>query len=120
MKAQGAKSDDSCEDGGIEAPKKTTVTRMAIPRCPSPVTVGTFEACHWVGGGGGMPLGGEGLGMPIAEPYKPYMPCNRPRILVMGKCTLKTQYKYEGMSLATFSNPRPDRLAFGKGGCGRT
>ena len=41
-----------------------TVTRMATPRGPIPVTVDTFEASgHW-GGGGGIPLGGGGGGNP--------------------------------------------------------
>ena len=38
------KSDDSYQDGGFEASKTTTVTRMATPRGSIPVTVGTFEA----------------------------------------------------------------------------
>ena len=44
---------------GSRRQKTTTVTRMATPRGPSPVTVGTVEACHWgveentIGGGGG-------------------------------------------------------------------
>ena len=41
----------------LRCQKTTTVTRMATPRGPIPVTVGTFEACHW---GWGDTLGGEG------------------------------------------------------------
>ena len=49
----------------LEGSKMTTITRMATPRGPIPVTAGTFEAYHWggVGGwGGGIPLrmGGGG------------------------------------------------------------
>ena len=44
---------------GSRRQKTTTVTRMATPRAPIPVTVGTFEACHW-GGGGEYHWGGAG------------------------------------------------------------
>ena len=53
---QGVKTGDSCEDGGFEASKTTTATRMATPRGSIPVTVGTVEA--WGVGVGGIPLGG--------------------------------------------------------------
>ena len=53
-----ANADDSYEDGGFEASKTTTGTRMATPRGSIPVTVGTFEA---VGvRGGGIALGAAG------------------------------------------------------------
>ena len=45
---RGIKTYDSYEDGGLEASKTTTVTRMATPRGSIPVTVGAFEA---LGGG---------------------------------------------------------------------
>ena len=54
-----SKVDDSYEDGGFEASKTTTITRMATPRDSIPVTVGTvgtFEA--WGVGVGGIPFGG--------------------------------------------------------------
>ena len=41
---RGVTTDDCYQDGGFEALKKTTVTRMATPRGSIPVTVGTFEA----------------------------------------------------------------------------
>ena len=62
-----AKSDDSYEDGGFEAPKTTTVTRMVTPRGPILVNASTFEA-HLGGGLGGIPLG-WGLGTQSAGPY---------------------------------------------------
>ena len=36
--AGGAKGDDSYEDGGFQASKTRTATRMATPRGPIPVT----------------------------------------------------------------------------------
>ena len=57
-KACGAKSDDNYEDGGFEAPKATTVTRMATLRGLIPVTVGTVEAYH--GGVGADTIRGGG------------------------------------------------------------
>ena len=51
--------DDSYQDGGFEAPKTTTVTRMATPKGLIPVTPGTFEAFDGGGGSGGVPLGGS-------------------------------------------------------------
>ena len=56
---RGGKTDDSYEDGGFEASKTTTVTRIATRRGFIPVTVGTFEA--WRVGGGG--LGGYHWGV---------------------------------------------------------
>ena len=55
---RGAKTDDSCEDGGFEASKTTTVARMATPRGSIPVTVGTFGALGR--GVGGYRRGGAG------------------------------------------------------------
>ena len=58
---EGRKSDDCHKDGGFEAlrrQKTTTVTRTATSRGPIPVTVSTFEA--YLGGAGGIPLGGGG------------------------------------------------------------
>ena len=40
----GSKSDDSYEEGSFQESKTMTVTRMATPRGPIPVTVDTFEA----------------------------------------------------------------------------
>ena len=48
---RGRNRDDSYSDGGFEAPKTTTVTRMATTRGPIPVTVSTLEA--YLGGSGG-------------------------------------------------------------------
>ena len=45
---QGAKSGDSCEDGGFQPSKTTTVTRMPTSKGSIPVTVGTSEAL-WQG-----------------------------------------------------------------------
>ena len=61
---RGVKIDDSYEDGGFQASKTATVTRMATPRGSIPVTVGTFEACGVGGGMGGIPLGGIPFGGP--------------------------------------------------------
>ena len=48
-----------------------TVTRMATPRGPIPVTVDTFEALKHQGGGvGGWIAGGGGLGTRSADAYK--------------------------------------------------
>ena len=47
---RGVKTDDSYKDGGFEASKTATVTRMATPRGSIPVTVGTVEAWWGVGG----------------------------------------------------------------------
>ena len=48
-----------------------TVTRMATPRGPIPVTVGTFEASGGRGGGV-IPLGGGGgVGTRSADAYNP-------------------------------------------------
>ena len=58
------KIDDSYQDGGSEGSKTMTVTRMATPRGPIPVIVGTFEAYH-----GG--VGGEGAG----NAQRPYTIC---------------------------------------------
>ena len=41
---RGVKTGDSYEDGGFQASKTTTLTRMATSRSSIPVTVGTFEA----------------------------------------------------------------------------
>ena len=53
-----SKSDDSYEEGSFQASKTTAVTRMATPRGPIPVIVGTFEASG--GRGGGDTIGGGG------------------------------------------------------------
>ena len=57
-------TDDSYQERGSETPQTTTVTRMASPRGPISVTVGTVEAylgglkgVDIIGGGGG---GGAG------------------------------------------------------------
>ena len=53
---RGVKTDDNYEDGGFEASKTTTVTRMATARGSIPMAVGTFEA--WGVGVGGYHCGG--------------------------------------------------------------
>ena len=50
---------NSYEEGSFQASKTMTVTRMATPRGPIPVTVDTFEASGGPGGGG-IPRGGVG------------------------------------------------------------
>ena len=62
---RGLKPDDSYEDGGFEASKTTTVTRMAISRGSISVTVGSFEA--WGVGGGGYC---RGTGLANREPRR--------------------------------------------------
>ena len=49
---RGIRTDDSYEDGGFEASKTMTVTRMATPKGSIAVTVGIFEAGGGRGGGG--------------------------------------------------------------------
>ena len=44
---RGVKTDESYEDGGFEASKTTTVTRIATPKGSIPVTVSTVEAWGW-------------------------------------------------------------------------
>ena len=57
-KVRGVKIDESCEDGGLEASKTTTVTRMVTIRGSIPATVATFEA--WGVGASGDTIGGGG------------------------------------------------------------
>ena len=47
-----SKSGDSYEEGSFQASKTMTVTRMATPRGPIPVTVDTVEASGGGVGGG--------------------------------------------------------------------
>ena len=71
-----SKSDDSYEEGSFRASKTMTVTRMATPRGPITVTVGTFEALGrgWgVGGYHGAAGGGGG--------ERVHIPHNIPRLL---------------------------------------
>ena len=56
--AHGSKSDDSYEEGSFQAAKTVTVTRMATPRGPIPVTVDTFEALGGTGAIHGGQVGG--------------------------------------------------------------
>ena len=63
-----SKSDDSYEEGSFQASKTMTVTRMATPRGPIPVTANTFEASGVRGGGG---YHGGGLGTRSAGAYSP-------------------------------------------------
>ena len=65
MNVRGTNICDSYEDGGFEASKTTTVTKMATLRGSIPMTVGTFEA--WGGGGWGDTMAGEG-GLANREP----------------------------------------------------
>ena len=64
MTTHRSKSDDSYEEGSFQASKTMTVTRMATPRGPIPVTVDTLEAS------GGDTLG-AGVGTRSADAYKP-------------------------------------------------
>ena len=57
-----SKIDDSYEEGSFQASKTMTVTRMATPRGPIPVTVDTFEASGGRGGGGEDTMGYHGGG----------------------------------------------------------
>ena len=59
MTTHRSKSDDSYEESSFQASKTMTVTRMATPRGPIPVSVGTFEALRGRGGGW-IPWGGGG------------------------------------------------------------
>ena len=68
---RGIKHDAIYEDGGFEASKTTTVTRMATPRGSIPVIVGTFEACG-VGGGGGIPWAGSWRTENLEQIYKTF------------------------------------------------
>ena len=61
-----SKSDGSYEEGSFQASKTMTVTRMATPRGPIPVTVDTFEASG--GRVGGDTMGG-GVGTRSADAY---------------------------------------------------
>ena len=58
MTACGAKSDDSYEDGGFEAPKTTTVTSMATPRGSSLLALLKHIIAGW--GGDTIPFGRAG------------------------------------------------------------